>query len=104
MQRTYTELHPYRSDEYLPFNSVDCNILVEAGLPQPQEVDDLSPMLGLLRQVATEAATMYKGAIKDSHATPEDPGNVPLPVFDNDQKRSDDAPSQSEREYRRAHG
>jgi hypothetical protein len=80
LQRTYKELHPFRSDEYLPFNRIDCEILVKAGLPQPQEVDDFLSLRMLLRDVAAEAATMFKDAVKDSHIVPEQPESFPLPL------------------------
>lgn len=78
LQRTYKELHPFRSGEYLPFNSIDCDILVDSGLPRPVEIDDLLPLRDLLRDVASEAVNMFKSAIEDSDVYPEHPEDFPL--------------------------
>ena len=77
LQRTYKELHPYRSDEYLPFTSIDCDILADAGFPQPQDLDDFLPLRDVLRAVASEAVAMFKSKVQDSHCRPEPPEDFP---------------------------
>lgn len=82
LQRTYKELHPFRSDEYLPFTSIDCDILVEAGLPQPQDIDDLLPLRPLLRDVTARAVAMFQDEIKDAHIHRELPEDFSLQLDD----------------------
>lgn len=76
-QRTYKELHPFRSDEYMPFTSIDCATLVETGLPRPQDIDDFLPLRDFLRDVASEAVLMFKSSVQESHC-PKHPEDFPL--------------------------
>jgi hypothetical protein len=60
--------HPFRRDEYLPYNEIDVHILEQSALPLPKDIDNVKPLLHLMRDVSDIVVDRFKKCTHEDDA------------------------------------